>query len=157
MPTTIAPRMENATCQAPDGMVKLGQPERRVVAGERGGGEQECDSNPDPRRADEREGDLAGDQRRGASDNSDKDGTDGASVAVVGPHAGRKSCKEGEGVDREREKSEQRKPMAATPRMMPMMIMVVGSVTKGQTVAPSTTTTTQAKYTSNSGSTARQF
>ena len=41
--------------------------------------------------------------------------------------------------------------MAATPRMMPMMIMVVGSVTKGQTVAPSTTTTAQAKYTSNSG------
>jgi hypothetical protein len=36
--------------------------------------------------------------------------------------------------------------------MMPMMIMAVGSVTKGQTVAPSTTTTTaQAKYTSNSG------
>jgi hypothetical protein len=35
--------------------------------------------------------------------------------------------------------------------MMPMMIMVVGSLTKGQTVAPSTTTTAQAKYTSNSG------
>jgi hypothetical protein len=37
--------------------------------------------------------------------------------------------------------SQQNKPMPNTLRMIPTMIMVDTSVTKGQTVAPSTTTT----------------
>jgi len=40
--------------------------------------------------------------------------------------------------------SQQKKPMPNTLRMIPTMIMVDTSVTKGQTVAPSTTTTAQA-------------
>ena len=82
----------------------MGEPKRRVVAGDGGRhGEEERDCGADERRSHRREGDLPDRQGRAAGENADNERADDARAAVEGGESRRQAREERQRVDRERE------------------------------------------------------
>ncbi len=117
----------------------------RVIARDRRGRDEgKRNGDAQPERPQDGEEQLADAENQPGRNQADRYAARPAGAGVIGPYAGGDAREGRKRVERASvNSSQQRTPMAAMLKMMPRKIMVVVSVRKGLTVAPSTTTTAQ--------------